>query len=585
MLGAGDPDFLASAVTLILTATQGADGVLVEVAVANRGAGHSIPTDGWMRNLILLVTATDAAGNPLAYLGPEFVPEWGGVGEASAGNYAGFPGKGFARLLEDWEGEAPAPPWRNGIRVRRDNRIGAGETDHSVYLFALPAHDDPVQVTVRLIHRRIFKAWADAKGFDPVDTRMAEASRLANVTNEPVLHRLAPSYDSSLFAPSAATTRDGQRLNVAHVAQAENCAECHSAEFSAWQNSGHARSATSPLYRARVKVASQNTQADVSSFCAGCHTPIGLLSGQVRTRWSWFGQESYPLDEAAQSGVQCSLCHAISAVTGGGDGAFVLDPARLSFADVTTATVATHAVALHSELYATPTFCAACHEATSPVNGLPVMTTYSEWQASRFNSGDPTTTVTCQGCHFADGRHGELRQEDLLAAATVNLVLEADGDDGLIAQVTVANTGAGHSLPTGATELQQVWLTVVATDASGREIFVSGGVDGYGDPATDAITFDTVWLDAEGKPTERLWEAASVLRDQRIRAGETFIADYTISLPPDWKAPVKVRAALNYRAASGYLTGLMSIYLQHEVTTTPTVEMAAAERCWGCTSP
>ena len=585
MLGAGDADFLRSAVTLVLTATQGTDGVLAEVAISNRGAGHSIPTDGWMHNLILLVTATDAAGNPLAYLGPEVVPEWAGVGSIEQANYAGQPGKGFARLLEDWEGVSPAPPWRNGIRVRRDNRIAAGATDRSVYIFALPAGDGPVQVSARLIHRRIFKEWADAKGFDPVDTPMAEASALAIATSQPVLQRLAQPYDTSLFAPSAATTRNGQRLDAAHIAPAQACAACHSPAFDGWQNSGHARSATSPLYRARVKVVAQNTQAEITPFCAGCHTPIGLLSGQVRTRWSWFGQESYPLDAAAQSGVQCSVCHAIAAVTGGADGAYVMDPARLGFTDVTTATANTHATALGNPLYAQPEFCAACHEATSPVNGLPVMTTFSEWRASPFNSGDPATTVTCQGCHFADGRHGELRPDDLLAAATVALSLTADSDDAITATVTVTNSGAGHDLPTGATELQQLWLEVTATDGSGRQIFVSGGVDAYGDPDADAVTFGTVWLDVEGKPTERFWEAAAVLRDQQIAAGDSFTATYAIPLPSDWVAPLTVRAALNYRAASGYLTGLMSIYLQEEVPAAPSIEMAATESCWGCTLP
>ena len=583
MLGAGDLDFLASAVTLILTATQASDGVLAAVAISNRGAGHSIPTDGWMRNLILLVEATDAAGNSLAYLGPQSVPQWGGVGPVEQGNYAGLPGKGFARLLEDWEGEAPAPPWRNGIRVRSDNRIGAGATDRSDYFFALPASDGPVRVTARLIHRRIFKAWADAKGFDPVDTTMAEASAQAAATTEPVLQRLTRPYDAALFAPSLATTSNGLRLETAHIAQAGDCAECHSAAFAAWQTSGHARSATSPLYRARVKVVAQNTQAEIAPSCAGCHTPIGLLSGQVRTRWSWFGQESYPLNEAAQSGVQCSVCHAIAVVTGAADGAYVMDAALLGFTDVTTATSGIHAPALGNELYSSPEFCATCHEATSPVNGLPVMTTYSEWQASRFNSGDPTTTVTCQDCHFAEGRHGALRREDLLAAATVNLALEADGEDAIAATVTVANSGAGHSLPTGTTELQQMWLEVRATDANRQEIFLSGGVDGYGDPSEDAVRFGTVWLDGDGKPTERHWEAASVLWDQRIPAGGTFTVTFEIPLPPAVVAPVQVQVSLKHRAASGYLTGLMSIYLQEDVPSAPTVEMAVAESCWGCT--
>ena len=97
-----------------------------------------------------------------------------------------------------------------------------------------------------------------------------------------------------------------------------------------------------------------------------------------------------------------------------------------------------------------------------------------------------------------------------------------------------------------------------------------------------AASIGTVWLDSEGKPTERLWEAASILRDQRIAAGASFTTTYSIPLPPDWVAPLRVRTALNYRAAAGYLTGLMSIYLQEEVAAAPTVEMAAAERCWDC---
>ena len=609
MRGADDPDFLRGAVTLVLTATRGADGVLAEVALTNRGAGHSIPTDGWTRSLLLLVEAFDSDGALLDYRGPEFAPEWAGIGPVAEGNYAGLAGKGFARLLEDWEGNAPAPPWRNGIRVLRDNRIPAGGADTSRYLFALPAADGPVRVTARLIHRRLYKEWADAKGFPVGDTPMAEAEALAAPSGESLAHHLTPGYDASLFAPARATTTDGRRLDSSHAARPQECAACHTAAFESWQASGHARAATAPLYRARVKVASQNTEADIPPLCAGCHSPVGLLSGQIRTRWSWFGQESRPLDEAALSGVQCAVCHAIEAISGPGDGAYVLDPARLAASTVTTGTAQSHpqmtpiftdAIRVLSEpcvqpcsLIAAPEFCAVCHEGTSPApgfrqaqptgtGGLPVMTTFSEWQASRFNTGDPATTVTCQGCHFADGRHGELRPSDLQAAATVDLALEANGDGGISARVTITNSGAGHSLPTGATELQQFWLEVRATDAAGRELFRSGGVDAYGDPGEDAVTFGTVWLDGEGRPTERHWEAASVLRDQRIAAGEAFTATFAIPLPRDAQLPVRVQAALNYRAAAGYLTGLMSIYVQEEIPPPPTIPMAEAEVCWGC---
>ena len=145
MTGVTDEAFMRSAVAMTVTATQGPDGVLVEVAVANVAAGHDIPTDSPMRNMILVVTAQDAQGNSLPYLGTQVVPDWGGDSleipnpQSPIPNYAGLPGKGFAKILEDWDGTAPAAQLRNGVRILSDNRIPARATDVSHYSFALPA--------------------------------------------------------------------------------------------------------------------------------------------------------------------------------------------------------------------------------------------------------------------------------------------------------------------------------------------------------------------------------------------------------------------------------------------------------------
>ena len=102
----------------------------------------------------------------------------------------------------------------------------------------------------------------------------------------------------------------------------------------AWQASGHAEATTGPLYRAWFKAADQDTQGRISPFCAGCHTPIGLLSGQIRSRWAWSGRELYPLDAQAQTGVSCAVCHSLTE-TGVGNGAYVIAPNDILGTDTT----------------------------------------------------------------------------------------------------------------------------------------------------------------------------------------------------------------------------------------------------------
>ncbi len=568
MPGSHDDDFLRSAVTTTLATTQGSDGVLADVGITNSGAGHHIPTDGWMRNMILLVTATDAEGRELAPLGGQVVPEWGG-------ELAGHPGKGFARVLEDWEGQSPAPPWRNGVRVLTDTRIPALATDNSTYTFAAPADGGPVTVQARLVYRRAFEVWSDAKGWDLPDVVIAEAAAITQPDSGSVLKHGAPAFDTQAFAPSAATTLDGQRLDDSAFVPAAACGTCHENEEAAWSASGHALATTGPFYRAWYKVANQITLGDINPYCAGCHTPIGLLSGQIRSRWGWDSQESFPLNAAANAGVTCDVCHGIAGVTGVGNGAYVLDPSP-------SAQHAGHptrpTTPVDHDLLVRPEFCAACHEATHPGSGLPVMTTYSEWQASRFNTGDPATTTTCQDCHFAQGRHGSLHPDDLTQAARIEILpTEAalGGESEL--QVRVSNVGAGHALPTGSAELRQMWLAVTVTDAAGRVVFESGMADDYGDPGPGSVTYGVRWLDAEGRPTDRLWEAYSVERDHRIPAGGAVVETFHFAVPADASGPLHVQAVLRYRSAAGHLTTLMSVYIEEEIAAPPTIDMAAAE--------
>lgn len=551
LAGVGDEAFLRSAVSLTLSAQQGSDGVLVTVEVANVGAGHHIPTDGWMRNMILLVEASDGSGRALNYVGGQVLPEWAGESTINSQRRAG---KGFARVLEDWEGESPAPPWRNGVRVRSDTRIPAGASDRSTYAFALPGDGRPAVVRARLIYRRLFAAWAQEKGFDRGEVLLAEATATPEMTAAPLLAARAPVYDATAFAPSPATTASGQRLLDHAFPTPAACGACHADELAAWNDSGHAQAAARPLYRAWFKMADQRSNGEIGPFCAGCHAPIGLFSGQIRSRWGWKGQEQYPLSPAAQQGVTCALCHSLTALTAASNAAYILDPTLLDYLSNNHSPIPNNQSPLTN---LQSSICTPCHQSTNPANGLPVMTTVSEWQASPY-----APDTNCQDCHPAHGQPtppGDVAAVEILPPAVVQPGQE------MVVQVRVSNTGAGHSLPTGASELRKLWLEVRVSDATGREIFRSGAVDDFGDPLPGSITYGVVWEDADGHPTDRLWEAERVLSDHRLPAAGSLTEDFRFALSSDAAGPLHVSARLNYRRAGGYLSSLMSIYLGEEV--------------------
>ena len=170
--GREDLDFMRSAVKMEAQAEVDRENgeLTVSVRLRNTGAGHHLPSGNPMRNLLLLVEARDPAGRPPPQTGGTQVPHWGGEGDREKGNYAGLPGKGYAKVLKTPQrypadrsfGDTrpplyPAPHWRQ-IQVESDNRIPANGEDVSAYRFAMSAG----QVHLRLVHRRTFRSWMQA---------------------------------------------------------------------------------------------------------------------------------------------------------------------------------------------------------------------------------------------------------------------------------------------------------------------------------------------------------------------------------------------------------------------------------------
>jgi hypothetical protein len=170
--GASSTDLLQNAVTMSASASRAGDRITVKVDITNDQTGHSVPTDSPLRQMILLVRATDARGRELTLLDGPTVPEYGGVGNPADGYYSGLPGKVFAKILmELWTEVMPTGSYWNPTRIVEDNRLAVFASDTSSYVF--PADGDgEVQLEITLLYRRAYKELMDQKGWDTPDILM-----------------------------------------------------------------------------------------------------------------------------------------------------------------------------------------------------------------------------------------------------------------------------------------------------------------------------------------------------------------------------------------------------------------------------
>jgi hypothetical protein len=175
MPGAMDETLLQNTATVTIDAQRLEDRLQVTIRVTNTGAGHHIPTDNPLRNMILLVEATDADGETLPLLDGPIIPEWGGVGDVETGHVAGLPGVLYAKVLADfYTGETPTFAYWRQTRLVSDNRIAALETDETLYSFALPEGNGTITIDAQLLLRRAFINLMDVKDWDTPDMLMAQ---------------------------------------------------------------------------------------------------------------------------------------------------------------------------------------------------------------------------------------------------------------------------------------------------------------------------------------------------------------------------------------------------------------------------
>jgi hypothetical protein len=399
---------------------------------------------------------------------------------------------------------------------------------------------------------------------------------------EPERTRLLQDTGSLPFFPHRANTTHNDILKRNQFDDATVCGGCHAEIYAQWRASMMSQAWEDPIYRGMLRLASEATQGQVDNFCTGCHTPIGLTTGQINPEFSRapvaFTAEHNPLP-----GVDCESCHNISARTGLDNGAYVLTPNAhgkpTKFGPRKNAVSPYHDT-VYSDIHRRSDFCAPCHNVTHPFTTVAVERTYDEWLESPYSLAGED----CQSCHmptfagkaavmgpdrsdvashwfpggnatvlehFGSKDNAQRARAMLARAGTVELIdLPAAFTPGKISKVRikVSNTGAGHKLPTGFPEGREVWIDLKLVDSNGREVYRLGAVkDGTTEPGTR--NFKVHLGDADGHELDlEVWKAAQILSDNRIMPKGQMVEEFSFVVPADAVGPITVRADLNYWA-------------------------------------
>ena len=358
------------------------------------------------------------------------------------------------------------------------------------------------------------------------------------------------------------------------------CGNCHKAEFDAWQTSAHAHAGLDPMVKYGMGVEQTLRGTQYSRQCAGCHDPVSLRLGDSSL--------------TSGCGITCIGCH---------------DTARLIRAggnsDIEQATydwTQDHKARASAQLayLKTPQFCAGCHQQFVPGTGITAINTLGEWQSSPFapapaapapsDAGLGASSLlstssagtTCVDCHMADDGFGthdhaalggnvyvaqQFNQAAIVPALTKRLAsaiqLHAlEGIDGV--HVLVQNIGAGHSFPTGVTDIREPWVEVQAVDSNHGLIARYGGPDASGLVPLDAARLGMDIAQANGSLLyhHELTQATRIPLMRLVPAQSTMevVVSVPATLPPgatDLDAVVLYRNVRTqyYRAATGDMTG------------------------------
>lgn len=404
---------------------------------------------------------------------------------------------------------------------------------------------------------------------------------------------------SGCTSPAPSPEVVAPRIALDRLAKTDDCTSCHADVASHWESSVHSyASFDNPWYRASVDAFREERGLRESRFCAGCHDPLLLLSGEI-------DRDVRPDSALAYAGITCLVCHGSESTRPDGNGSYALsgdavlipDPARED-------EIRRHREQLTMSPLRSAELCGSCHRSFSGTDignehHLTGIDDIGDWASSAYAgaatwhlaSADPQS---CQACHMpseaasphemAGARDGVIRSHRWGASHTA---LAAQlGDDALISQVRDALVGAvivdvgavrngtrrvlfpreatprpserlvfdvllenskvGHRFPGGIRDLQDSWVEVIVRDANGRELAASRRGEFSDD---EVFSLRATVLDADARPERlhRVHRFSTPAFDRTLGPHDARAVRYSMKLPPHLALPLRVDVRLLHR--------------------------------------
>ena len=312
------------------------------------------------------------------------------------------------------------------------------------------------------------------------------------------------------------------------------CAACHRDIYRVWRESRHGEALEQPFFLDAFRETESTRDAELAQLCLTCHAPMAGIIGdkKLEQKISW-------------EGVTCDYCHGLVSVEMTESGPRTqVEISDVKRGPIRGAESTSHEVA-YSELHTQSIVCAPCHEFVNR-QGVPILTTYTEWQ----QSGAARRGDGCQTCHMAlteadvvDPRIKRSAQalvnlHEMPGAHTIQQLLRALSvtiepsrrDDQLDLRVGLANRGAGHAVPTG---------------MPGRRIVLHVEVKAARETQEDRRVYGKQFQNAAGQTVDHVADyfagGVRLESDTRIRADEERVESFRFPVPPDATATVNVR--------------------------------------------
>ncbi len=425
-----------------------------------------------------------------------------------------------------------------------------------------------------------------------------------------------------LFAAIAVASSQ-EKIHIDQFISPEICSGCHGEIFEQWENSMHNLSHKDPVYLRTAqflrKGLADEGEIQEAESCVKCHTPVGNVTGFPEK----LSDDLSKTPEIATQGIQCDYCHSAITIKQMYNNGLVLKPGQgedepgIKYGPFDDSIPDFHE-AQYSKLHTESQICGTCHNVKHVAFGTDLETTYTEWQNSPYNSKDPAKRIECQGCHmyqrpgipatgstrrpenpgaatddsderlhifthyFVGGNSSvpgtfEGRDKDQMAIERLQNAATIFVDTSLINEkklnITVVNTGAGHSIPTGVGDLRQVWLEITIQDKANKTSFQTGVLNDKHELSKDAVIFQTVFGDEKGNEVINIAKARQVLKDNRIKAKQSVMETIDLPLVPQKDAMIIVR--LLYR---GMPQKILNMIPGQPFETLPIVEMAKVQK-------